>query len=377
MIKNNRGISLTATVITVLLILILLSTLVFSTTNNIDARKLNKIYVDLRSISDAVNIYYLKNNKLPIDESKTEYVAFKGSLVDNDIKFVVKNRSVRISGEEDFVNPNDYDKKLEKAEYQVLDLGLLDNISLNNTDLTYIINKQSHTIYVLEGVKVDNTYYYYLPIKYKDIDFNDYNVVNSIKLKNGATAVYLSMDGSKVNLKDKIQFNHEENDGLGTPKDVEFYAQLGAFFDVDIKNGIICKNENENPTAIVNVPQICSVVVSNYGQNDNVKLDIPIKLTYIDVEDENNNKITSVNMTRFSTVTYNVKKYGFASDYISVTSNNTSVATATYNQADSKVSINATGKGNTTIVIKEERPDSLAAREQGGNSVYVINVNVN
>ena len=66
MLKSNKGMSLTTVIMTLLIIIIILSTLVYTAYTNLKIRKLNSLYTDIRTLSDEVAIYYLENNKLPV-----------------------------------------------------------------------------------------------------------------------------------------------------------------------------------------------------------------------------------------------------------------------------------------------------------------------
>ena len=66
MLKSDKGMSLATIVMTVLIILIILSTLTYTAYTNLKIRKLNSLYTDIRTLSDEVAIYYLKNDSLPV-----------------------------------------------------------------------------------------------------------------------------------------------------------------------------------------------------------------------------------------------------------------------------------------------------------------------
>ena len=74
MLKDNKGISLTLAVITVLAFIIILSTISFSAVNSVKMRKLNKLYNDCSRFCKK----YI--NKLDFDRS-----------VKNDIESSMKN----------------------------------------------------------------------------------------------------------------------------------------------------------------------------------------------------------------------------------------------------------------------------------------------
>ena len=133
--KNEKGITMIAIVITIIILLIIISTVSFSSKNGIDMKKLNNMYADIILLEEKIAIYYLKNGNIPIKGEELE--------IESELKTQL------ISD-----NPNNGTKFYE------IDLDKLENISLNNNNTThdtdkYIINYDSHTIYYLKGVTVN------------------------------------------------------------------------------------------------------------------------------------------------------------------------------------------------------------------------------
>lgn len=151
-IKNEKGITLTTLVLTVVLILIISGMMGYYSTSGLNIKRINNMYSDIEQIQTEVDTYYLKNNELPL-----------------------LNVSVSFSN---FLNPND------NSEYYVIDLSKLGNLKLNygkefeniksrnnleNYTDVYIINKQSQTIYYLKGIEFEDNTYYTKPIEYNEI----------------------------------------------------------------------------------------------------------------------------------------------------------------------------------------------------------------
>lgn len=151
-IKNEKGITLTTLILTVVLILIIGGMMGYYSTSGLNLKRINNMYSDIEQIQTEVDTYYLKNNELPL-----------------------LNVSVSFSN---YSNPND------NSEYYVIDLSKLGNLKLNygkefeniklsnnleNYTDVYIINKQSQTIYYLKGIEFEDNTYYTKPIKYNEI----------------------------------------------------------------------------------------------------------------------------------------------------------------------------------------------------------------
>lgn len=151
-IKNEKGITLTTLILTVVLILIIGGMMGYYSTSGLNIKRINNMYSDIEQIQTEVDTYYLKNNELPILNVNVSFSKYS--------------------------NPND------NSEYYVIDLSKLGNLKLNygkefeniksrnnleNYTDVYIINKQSQTIYYLKGIEFEDNTYYTKPIEYKEI----------------------------------------------------------------------------------------------------------------------------------------------------------------------------------------------------------------
>ena len=131
--RKESGVTMIAIVITIIILLIIISTVSFSSQNGIDMKKLNNMYADILLLEDKISVYYLKNGNIPI-----------GDVCNiSEIPQEIKNS-----------NPNNGNVFYE------IDLDKLENVSLNNNNSTnekdkYIINYDSHAVYYLKGVKVN------------------------------------------------------------------------------------------------------------------------------------------------------------------------------------------------------------------------------
>jgi len=142
MIKNNRGIALASLIVTIIVMLTITGTIVYTSTDTIKLRKLDDMYNDIRLLNQKVANYHIENNELPV---------FSNAIHKNVITI-----------SEDKLNPND------GPYYYVIDLEKLNGISLkygkkfrNNNILNeededaYIINEVTHTIYYVKGIKLE------------------------------------------------------------------------------------------------------------------------------------------------------------------------------------------------------------------------------
>ena len=144
MMKRNGGVTLVALTITVVIILIVTGMIVYSAQDSLYVKNLTDMQNDIVNLRDKISLYYSKYGEIP---ASTEYP---------DVS------NLQESG---VIGANDTGKFL------IIELEYLDGLSLNFgkdyekykskdytnlTDLTdlYIINKNSHNIFYVEGIKV-------------------------------------------------------------------------------------------------------------------------------------------------------------------------------------------------------------------------------
>ena len=307
MVKNRKGISLTTMVITVMIMLIIMGTLVYSATDSVKIRKINKLYDDLRRLGDSVEVYYLKNGELPIDTGKTEITVnineTKEAVTSKKLSFVLKNDQTKVSGKDSFFNPNDYNSNLNKATYKYLKLDLLSNLSLNYPNNEYIINTQSHTIYNYTGLKVGDKTYNSLPIKYKDTGVNTIAMVNGIRVReiegvSNSNEIYFSTDSENINLRDYLVFDSSENDGLGEPKEVAFTPVNNDYFSVN-EEGILTVTNKDIPDGGDNSLTV-NVSATNYGNDSVPTKTFRLYASSIDLC-QNSNSVDHINLVKEQT----------------------------------------------------------------------------
>ncbi len=168
-LKEEKGITLISLALTIILLLIITSVVIYNSTNYVTMKKLNDLYIDIEAISSKVDEYYLKYGELPILCKYVNKEKLK-ELINN----IEKDREVSKKGD---LNPDDGEE-----EYYVIDLEKLDGLSLtygyddeyknirNNKHITeskvedkiFIINSVTHQIYFPHGIFVDGYMYYYM-----------------------------------------------------------------------------------------------------------------------------------------------------------------------------------------------------------------------
>lgn len=127
--------------------LIISSTIISLSVNNLKTKNLSNMYTDIKSLEDKIAIYYNKYGTLPLKE--------------------------KYNGKYDFnivANPND-----DTDGYYIIDVKKLNNLILTKkltweAEDVYIINTQTHTIYYPKGIELDGEIYYRLPGEYSKIE---------------------------------------------------------------------------------------------------------------------------------------------------------------------------------------------------------------
>lgn len=153
-LKNQKGITMVAEVLTMVIFVLLIGTITYSSMSSFDVRDLNNMYADILTIQEKASNYYLKYGEAPIDASK--------------------NIAINLLPGDFIANPND-----DENEYYVVDFTKLLNVSLNREvtapdliDLSgesgliglnkdgkeqefYFINAKTLTVYNSSGVEID------------------------------------------------------------------------------------------------------------------------------------------------------------------------------------------------------------------------------
>lgn len=149
-LRSQRGVTLGALVITIIVILILSFTIVMNLDSGTALKKFNNFSNDIKVLDERVNIYVSQTGELPVLTRDGEKVRY------TEVAHIDKKS----------VNDN--------GNYYIIDLSKLDNLTLSygkgfsqaqkglSTRDVYIINEQSYTIYYPEGVEFNGEKIYSL-----------------------------------------------------------------------------------------------------------------------------------------------------------------------------------------------------------------------
>ena len=146
---NNKGITLVSLVITIILILIVSSTTINVSYKRFEINSFNKMKNDLELLADKVSNYYLQTGNIPVvlDSSgnKVQYtfttLDFDKDSADNSVYYILD---------------------LEAMNGLLLNYGKSGFENLNTSEDVYVINEQSHVIYYVKGIKLNEKLYHYI-----------------------------------------------------------------------------------------------------------------------------------------------------------------------------------------------------------------------
>lgn len=153
--ESKKGISLIVLVITLIVLTILASVVIFTSSDTTNMSKKAAFALDLEQLEEAADEYYLTNNNLPV-VSEVEYTkAELVGLVDASKRTLLSSEIT----ENNDTNAIFYKLDLSKLPVENSSRGL--GTGSDSTDI-YVIANDTHNIYYLNGEAIEDTYYFSL-----------------------------------------------------------------------------------------------------------------------------------------------------------------------------------------------------------------------
>ena len=190
-LKDQKGINLISLSLTVMIILILTSMIIYNVKDNLRLEKLRNMQADIENLRDKVSSYYSQYGEIPADIT-VEY------------ENIQKLRDAGLISQ-----------AVDIGDFYVVDLSAMENVTLNygkdykkiqNGEVTsaedineltdlYIINEVSHNIFYVKGVEIDGEKFYTDYTK-DDVDqaIVDMRYVNNVEIPEGYTYIKGSVD---------------------------------------------------------------------------------------------------------------------------------------------------------------------------------------
>lgn len=234
-IKQEKGITMVALVITVLILLILTNMLIYNAQDNIYIKNLTNLYNDISMLREKVSAYYNKYGKIPAEIKYTN-------------EDQLQNLSSVLSTQND------------TGDFYVIDLEAMQGITLNYgkeyekvkndkenansyTDL-YIINENSHNIFYVEGVKIkenDTTKIYYTDYIEPDQTAIDLRYIDGILIPDGYYYIGKTTDNSG---NESIVISNVQGEDVDTSKTNQ-YVWTKQISEVEKKPDSVTLEENQ------------------------------------------------------------------------------------------------------------------------------------
>lgn len=152
----KRGITLTALLVTIVIMSILTATITVSGYNVLNDSKKIKFATEIAYIEEAINSYYTKDQELPLEES---FIV--------DLSQISEKSVTQFASEEGYSNNEIILYKIDRAR-----LGLSDTVygngDVDNKDI-YAISKETNKVYYIKGIKVSDITYYTLTEDLKNL----------------------------------------------------------------------------------------------------------------------------------------------------------------------------------------------------------------
>lgn len=186
--KNQKGVTLVALVVTVIVLMILTFSLTVNIEDYRNVEKQKDFETDMYTLEEKINVYFSKNKQLPILNQYTYLDTIRPVKDANDgtdyyVIDIDKLEGIKLKLGKEF----EYAKKRDISE-SISDL----------TDI-YVINSQSHTIYYPMGALVYGEMKYTLSARNKEV-----NLAETLPyIPNGASVIENTTVGTGLTIRDK------------------------------------------------------------------------------------------------------------------------------------------------------------------------------
>ena len=233
-LRQEKGITMMALVVTIIILLILTSVLVFNTQDSVYIKRLNNLYSDIELLRSKTDEYYNEYGQIPAKIKYTNIDTLKNVL----------------------------STKNDTGDFYVIDLEAMEGITLNYgkdyetvksdstnannyTDL-YIINENSHNIFFVRGIEIkekDTVKTYYTDYTEPDETTVDIRYVDGILIPDGYYYIGKTKDSSG-NETIVISNNKEENMNLNQTKQFTWEKQISQI--TEVPSSVTLENNQED-----------------------------------------------------------------------------------------------------------------------------------
>ena len=240
-LKQEKGVTMVALVVTIIILIILTSVLVFNTQDSVYIKKINNLYSDIEVLRIKTDEYYNEYGKIPANIKYTNISSLASVLsTKNDIG--------------DF-----YVIDLEAMKGITLNYGKdYENVKINplNADSykdLYIINENSHNIFYVKGIDIkekDAVKTYYTDYRFPDDTTVDIKYITGILIPDNYYYIGNTKDGSG-NESIVISNNKEESVDLTKSNQYIWTKQISEI--TEVPSSVTLENNQESYQFIISV----------------------------------------------------------------------------------------------------------------------------
>lgn len=156
-LKNQKGVTMIALVVMIFVMILIADIVIYNSLDSIEISNVKNMYSDIELLNSKVSSYYMQYDDIPVltTYTNTSMLVNSGILGAND-------------GEEFYVLDISKFESLSLyygMEFSDLKSEIELDSSLNQTNINmytdiYVINENSHNVYYIKGIEVDEKYYY-------------------------------------------------------------------------------------------------------------------------------------------------------------------------------------------------------------------------
>ena len=305
-IKNKKGITLIALIITIILLLILASVATYSGIEIINSSRLTTFTTEMKIMQTEVNELYQKyidNNKIEIN-GDTYYGKDKGETEDKTILQIGEELT---DSQKELLDKLATETSIVSSDgYRYWNEDLLEDLQIDGIESDFLVNIEKRSIVSCQGLNYQNKMYYTLEQLPNNLYNVEYNNPNTNKPNFDISQEKLGENKWKINISNiqysgyidkwKIQYklNEEGENDWKTTEDLNFTINKRGIYKLRITNGNIISDEKkilvETP---VEIPEKDGETFSRENGTISIKF---LKGTSYDTGEANNPKIEKSNM---------------------------------------------------------------------------------
>ena len=251
--KGSKGITLISMILAVIVLMIIIGTISYSSRSSFQTRSLQNLYTDIDGINDAISVYYMKNKLLPIYMSNYDY-----NSNEQGYGYITLPNTYDSSSNTYFFNFKEDGRDADKNEKNIL-FGIVDIDKLKATNLNeknnlpegigsgnffkpkaggepsdldnlkqaikdgiFVMNMSTHRVYYTKGIQSDGKKYFARNVFSKGANYyaeNDIlNIPNFYTTDEGQSLDETILSQGEMEVpEDAIRVKYFANGGAGAP----------------------------------------------------------------------------------------------------------------------------------------------------------------